>query len=160
MRLCGTKETVNGTILLEVAVRSLQDDYELSARIVQAPSNQSGLWPHNNNPKTFVNIIQDFHRDYQNGPIVVMDRCENFILANSQQFHKINHLNEYISCRYIHLRYGGVEAALFVLLTTLNKQLEFEQSADIYMFAKLLYMKRPGVFRSKVSLPLRQFLFT
>lgn len=53
----------------------------------------------------------------------------------------------------IHFRYGGVEAALFVLLTTLNKQLEFEQSADIYMFAKLLYMKRPGVFRSKVSLP-------
>lgn len=49
-------------------------------------------------------------------------------------------------------RYGGVEAALFVLLTTLNKQLEFEQTADIYMFAKLLYMKRPGVFRSKVSL--------
>lgn len=48
------------------------------------------------------------------------------------------------------IRYGGVEAALFVLLTTLNKQLEFEQSADIYMFAKLLYMKRPGVFRSKV----------
>ncbi|XP_050457004.1 tyrosine-protein phosphatase 99A isoform X3 [Cataglyphis hispanica] len=119
VRLCGTKETVNGTILLEVAVRSLQDDYELSARIVQAPSNQNGLWPHNNNPKTFVSIIQDFHRDYQNGPIVVMDR------------------------------YGGVEAALFVLLTTLNKQLEFEQSADVYMFAKLLYMKRPGVFRTK-----------
>lgn len=85
VRLCGTKETVNGTILLEVAVRSLQDDYELSARIVQAPSNQNGLWPHNNNPKTFVSIIQDFHRDYQNGPIVVMDRCaENFILANSR----------------------------------------------------------------------------
>lgn len=78
VRLCGTKETVNGTILLEVAVRSLQDDYELSARIVQAPSNQSGLWPHNNNPKTFVSIIQDFHRDYQNGPIVVMDRCRKF----------------------------------------------------------------------------------
>lgn len=74
VRLCGTKETVNGTILLEVAVRSLQDDYELSARIVQAPSNQNGLWPHNNNPKIFVNIIQDFHRDYQNGPIVVIDR--------------------------------------------------------------------------------------
>ncbi|XP_043500700.1 tyrosine-protein phosphatase 99A isoform X2 [Polistes fuscatus] len=119
VRLCGIKETVNGIILREVAVRSLQDDYELSARIVQGPLNQVGLWPHNNNPKVFVSVIQDFHRDYQNGPIVVMDR------------------------------YGGVEAALFVLLTTLNKQIEFEQSADIYMFAKLLYMKRPGVFRSK-----------
>lgn len=51
----------------------------------------------------------------------------------------------------MHFRYGGVEAGLFVLLTTLNKQLEFEQTADIYMFAKLLYMKRPGVFRSKVN---------
>jgi len=83
VRLCGMKETVNGIILLEVAVRSLQDDYELSARIVQAPSNQSGLWPHNDNPKTFVNVIQDFHRDYQNGPIVVMDRyARNSILLN------------------------------------------------------------------------------
>lgn len=49
------------------------------------------------------------------------------------------------------IRFGGVEAAIFILLTTLNKQLEFEKSADIYMFAKLLYMKRPGVFRSKVD---------
>lgn len=45
-----------------------------------------------------------------------------------------------------------MEGALFILLTTLNKQLDFEQSADIYMFAKLLYMKRPGIFRSKVRL--------
>lgn len=52
---------------------------------------------------------------------------------------------------FIYFRYGGVEAALFILLTTLNKQLDFEQSADIYMFAKLLYMKRPGVFCSKVN---------
>jgi len=150
---------VNGTILLEVAVRSLQDDYELSAKIVQAPSNQNGLWPHNNNPKTFVSIIQDFHRDYQNGPIVVMDRyAENFILASSLGNFTISYLSE--SHIVINFRYGGVEAALFVLLTTLNKQLEFEQSADIYMFAKLLYMKRPGVFRSKVSLSLsRLFVF-
>lgn len=119
VRLCGIKETVNGVVLREVAVRSLQDDYELSARIVQGPLDQGGPWPHNNNPKLFVNVVQDFHRDYQNGPIVVMDR------------------------------YGGIEGGLFVILTTLNKQLEFEQSADIYMFAKLLYMKRPGIFRSK-----------
>ncbi|XP_023290155.1 tyrosine-protein phosphatase 99A [Orussus abietinus] len=119
VRLCGIKQTESGILLREVAVRSLQDDYELSARIVQGPLNQGGPWPHNNNPNVFVNVIQDFHRDYQNGPIVVMDR------------------------------FGGIEAGLFVLLTTLNKQLEFEQSADIYMFAKLLHMKRPGVFKTK-----------
>lgn len=74
VRLCGIKETISGIILLEVAVRSLQDDYELSARIVQSRVGPAGLWPHNNNPKVFVNFIQDFHRDYQNGPIVIMDR--------------------------------------------------------------------------------------
>lgn len=74
MRLCGIKETVSGVVLREVAVRSLQDDYELSAKIVQGPLNQGGPWPHHNNPKAFVSVIQDFHRDYQNGPIVVMDR--------------------------------------------------------------------------------------
>ncbi|XP_043479627.1 tyrosine-protein phosphatase 99A isoform X2 [Leptopilina heterotoma] len=118
VRLCGIKETVSGVVLREVAVRSLQDDYELSAKIVQGPLNQGGPWPHHNNPKAFVSVIQDFHRDYQNGPIVVMDR------------------------------FGGIEAGLFILLTTLTKQIEFEQSADVYMFSKLLYMKRPGIFRS------------
>lgn len=119
VRSCGIKETASGMILREVAVRSLQDDYELSAKIVQGPRSQPGFWPHNANPRPLVTLIHDLHRDYQNGPIVVMDR------------------------------FGGVEAAIFILLTTLNKQLEFEKSADIYMFAKLLYMKRPGVFRSK-----------
>lgn len=31
------------------------------------------------------------------------------------------------------------------------KQIDFEKSADVYMFSKLLYMKRPGIFRSKVN---------
>ncbi|XP_031831667.1 putative receptor-type tyrosine-protein phosphatase mosPTP-1 isoform X7 [Nomia melanderi] len=119
VRSCGIKETASGMILREVAVRSLQDDYELSAKIVQGPRSHPCFWPHNTNPRPLVTLIHDLHRDYQNGPIVVMDR------------------------------YGGVEAAVFILLTTLKKQLEFEKSADIYMFAKLLYMKRPGVFRSK-----------
>ncbi|XP_057323850.1 tyrosine-protein phosphatase 99A-like isoform X1 [Microplitis mediator] len=119
VQLCAIKKTVSGVVLREVVIRSLQDDYELSARIVQGPVNHNGLWPHNDNPKAFVSMIQDFHKEYQNGPIVVMDR------------------------------YGGIEAALFILLTTLMKQIEFEKSADIYMFSKLLYMKRPGIFRSK-----------
>ncbi|KAK0168443.1 hypothetical protein PV327_002243 [Microctonus hyperodae] len=119
VHLCAVKKTTSGVIIREIVVRSLQDDYELSARIVQGPINQNGLWPHNDNPKTFVSIIQDFHKEYQNGPIVVMDR------------------------------YGGIEAALFILLTTLMKQIDFEKSADVYMFSKLLYMKRPGIFRSK-----------
>ncbi|XP_076619526.1 putative receptor-type tyrosine-protein phosphatase mosPTP-1 isoform X3 [Colletes latitarsis] len=119
VRSCGIKETANELILREVTVRSLQDDYELSAKIVQGQRSHPGFWPHNTNPGFLVNQIHELHKEYQNGPIVVMDR------------------------------HGGVEAAVFILLTTLTKQLEFERSADIYMFAKLLYMKRPGVFRSK-----------
>lgn len=117
--LCGIKKTASGVIIREFIIRSLQDDYEMSIKIVQGAINQNGLWPHNDNPKTLVNMIQDFHREYQNGPIIVMDR------------------------------YGGIEASLFILLTTLVKQIEFEKSADIYMYTKLLYMKRPGILRSK-----------
>lgn len=74
VRSCGIKETASGMILREVAVRSLQDDYELSAKIVQGPRSQPGFWPHNANPRPLVTLIHDLHRDYQNGPIVVMDR--------------------------------------------------------------------------------------
>ncbi|XP_015118557.1 tyrosine-protein phosphatase 99A-like isoform X2 [Diachasma alloeum] len=61
----------------------------------------------------------EMRAEYQNGPIVVVDK------------------------------FGGIEAALFILLTTLMKQLDFEKTADIYMHSKLLYMKRPGILRSK-----------
>lgn len=67
-------------------------------------------------------------------------------------------MNIEITLIVIGTRFGGVEAAIFILLTTLNKQLEFEDSADIYMFAKLLYMKRPGVFRSKVYFSTYNFI--
>ncbi|KAE8740671.1 hypothetical protein FOCC_FOCC013819 [Frankliniella occidentalis] len=99
-------------------VQSLQDDYELPVRIIQCPE-----WPHNCIPLSsmaeLLRIVQEWHLDYQNGPIIVMDR------------------------------FGGTEAAIFCCLTTLTKQLEYENHADVYMYAKLYHNKHPGIWKSQ-----------
>jgi len=46
-------------------------------------------------------------------------------------------------------RYGGTEAATFCALTTLFKQLNFEDCVDAYMYAKLYHLRRPGIWRSQ-----------
>eukprot|EP00094_Tigriopus_californicus_P012020 TCALIF_11614-PA protein Name:"Similar to Ptp99A Tyrosine-protein phosphatase 99A (Drosophila melanogaster)" AED:0.07 eAED:0.07 QI:0/0.7/0.45/0.81/1/1/11/539/1209 len=46
-------------------------------------------------------------------------------------------------------RYGGMEAATFCAITTLLKQLEFENHVDIYEYAKLSHGRRPGIWRSQ-----------
>lgn len=48
-------------------------------------------------------------------------------------------------------RFGGTEAATFCCLSTLQKQVEFENSFDIYMYSKLYHMRRPGIWQTKVS---------
>lgn len=47
-------------------------------------------------------------------------------------------------------KYGGTEAATFCALTTLYKQLNFEDCVDVYMYAKLYHLRRPGIWRSQV----------
>ncbi|XP_011312155.1 tyrosine-protein phosphatase 99A isoform X2 [Fopius arisanus] len=117
--LCGIKKTTGGVVLREMIMKSLQDDYEMTAKVIQCPTNHRRMWPHDDNPTAFISLTQELHRDYQNGPIVVVDK------------------------------FGGIEAASFIVLTTLMKQLDYEKTADIYMHSKLLYMKRPGILRSK-----------
>lgn len=46
-------------------------------------------------------------------------------------------------------RFGGTEAATFCCLTTLYKQLNFEDCVDVYMYAKLYHLRRPGIWRSQ-----------
>lgn len=62
-----------GLVLVEVAVQSLQDDYELPVRLVLAPS-----WPHTLPAATttlgLVSLVSEAHTNYQNGPLVVVDR--------------------------------------------------------------------------------------
>ncbi|KAJ9581538.1 hypothetical protein L9F63_023279 [Diploptera punctata] len=105
-----------GHITRGFTVQSLQDDYELAVRMIHSPN-----WPHNCSPLTslfeLINLVQEWHLEYQNGPIIVMDR------------------------------FGGTEAATFCCLTTLYKQLEYENHVDVYMYAKLYHNKRPGIWK-------------
>ncbi|KAK4304169.1 hypothetical protein Pmani_023889 [Petrolisthes manimaculis] len=107
-----------GLVLVEVAVQSLQDDYELPVRLVLAPS-----WPHTLPAATttlsLVSLVSEAHTNYQNGPLVVVDR------------------------------FGGTEAATFCSLTTLKSQVEFEQHLDAYMNCKLYHNRRPGIWTSQ-----------
>ncbi|KAG9510487.1 Tyrosine-protein phosphatase 99A, partial [Fragariocoptes setiger] len=66
-----------------------------------------------------IKLVQDLQQDTQHGPIIVVDK------------------------------YGGTEAATFAVLTTLYKQLMFEDAVDVYMYAKLAHLRRPGIWRSQ-----------
>lgn len=64
-------------------------------------------------------LVLDSHQQYQNGPVVVVDR------------------------------YGGTESATFCSLTALMQQLMRDQHVDVYMYAKLYHSKRPNVWPSR-----------
>jgi Protein-tyrosine phosphatase. len=62
-----------GYITRDFTVQSLQDDYELAVRMIHSPN-----WPHSCSPLTslfeLINLVQEWHLEYQNGPVIVMDR--------------------------------------------------------------------------------------
>ncbi|XP_071438889.1 putative receptor-type tyrosine-protein phosphatase mosPTP-1 isoform X2 [Hetaerina americana] len=101
----------------DFTVHSLQDDYELPVRLIQCTN-----WLDNCSSVVSIfdtiNMVQEWHAGFQNGPMIVIDS------------------------------YGGTEAATFCCLTTLMKQLEFEKHVDVYMYAKLYHNRRPGIWRS------------
>ncbi|XP_055902453.1 tyrosine-protein phosphatase 99A isoform X2 [Eupeodes corollae] len=56
----------------DFVIQSIQDDYELSVKMLHCPS-----WPEMTNPNSIYDFIVDVHErcsDYRNGPIVVVDR--------------------------------------------------------------------------------------
>lgn len=56
----------------DFVIQSIQDDYELSVKMLHCPS-----WPEMSNPSRIYDFIVDVHdrgNDYRNGPIVVVDR--------------------------------------------------------------------------------------
>lgn len=99
-------------------LQSTQDDYELGCRLVHCPG-----WPQGCTPLArvfdLVRAVHGWHSEYQNGPIVVIDR------------------------------YGGTEAATFCCLATLYKQMEYEKCVDVYLYAKLYHMRRPGIWKTQ-----------
>lgn len=104
---------------IEVAAQSLQDDYELRVRIFYCPN-----WPNRSSAELaslfrVPKLVLDSHQQYQNGPVVVVDR------------------------------FGGTEAASLCCLTTLMQQVARDQQVDVYMYAKLFHSKRPNVWPSR-----------
>lgn len=136
----------NGGIIItrDFIMRSNQDDYELQTRIIHCPG-----WPEccgplsavfdliqvvqqatqqqasqqrlhdGHNPTSGTVTIGQEHEPQNGGPIIVVDK------------------------------FGGTEAATFAVLTTLFKQINFEDAIDVYMYAKLAHLRRPGIWSSQ-----------
>lgn len=45
-------------------------------------------------------------------------------------------------------RYGGFQACQFCCISSLAMQLEYDQTANVYTYAKLFHNKRPGIWSS------------
>lgn len=63
----------SGLATVEVAVQSTQDDYELPVRLIHAPEWPSSL-PALTTTLSLVSLVQEMITNYQNGPLVVVDR--------------------------------------------------------------------------------------
>uniref|UniRef100_A0A1B6DHC8 Uncharacterized protein n=1 Tax=Clastoptera arizonana TaxID=38151 RepID=A0A1B6DHC8_9HEMI len=113
---CIVESELDGTVSRDLTVQSLQDDYELTVRIIQSPCPE----PLSDIPAllSLLKVVQQWHLEYQNGPIVVVDK------------------------------FGSTEAATFCCLATLSKQFEYESHADVCMYAKLYHSRRPGVWKT------------
>ncbi|XP_059218632.1 tyrosine-protein phosphatase 99A isoform X2 [Stomoxys calcitrans] len=67
-----SKTNKNDYVSRDFVIQSIQDDYELSVKMLHCPS-----WPEMSNPSSIYDFIVDVHdrgNDYRNGPIVVVDR--------------------------------------------------------------------------------------
>uniref|UniRef100_A0A182SM08 Tyrosine-protein phosphatase domain-containing protein n=1 Tax=Anopheles maculatus TaxID=74869 RepID=A0A182SM08_9DIPT len=103
-------------IVRNFVIQSIQDDYELSVKMLENPA-----WPDMNNTRSIFDFTLRVHErcsEYRNGPIVVVDR------------------------------YGGFQACQFCAISSLAMQLEYDQTANIYTYAKLYHNKRPGIWTS------------
>lgn len=116
-----TDQRVHQYIVQDFAVSSSQDDNEVAVRIIHCPG-----WPESvgNVEEIFnaLNVTQELHLEYQNGPLIVVDR------------------------------FGGREGAIFCALTTLCKELDTFGTFDVYQVAKLYHNKRPGIWKSSDDL--------
>ena len=80
-------------------------------------------WPHICTPLStsteFVNLVQNIHIQRGGGPLVVVDR------------------------------FGGTEAAFYCAVSSMVRQLDYENHVDVYEFAKVSHARRPGIWRTQ-----------
>lgn len=124
-------------------MRSNQDDYELQTKIIHCPG-----WPEQCGPLASVfDLIQ-----------VVQSTTQQ--QASRQRMHDGNTHSTTVTIGQEHEpqnggpiivvdKFGGTEAATFAVLTTLYKQINFEDAVDVYMYAKLAHLRRPGIWSSQ-----------
>ena len=63
----------SGLVTIDAAIQSLQDDYELPVRLIHAPGWPDTL-PALTTTLSLVSLVQEITTNYQNGPLVVVDR--------------------------------------------------------------------------------------
>jgi len=124
-------------------MRSNQDDYELQTRVIHCPG-----WPECCGPLSAVfDLIQ-----------VVQSASQQ--QASQQKLHDGHSTSTTVTIGQEHEpqnggpiivvdKFGGTEAATFAVLTTLFKQINFEDAVDVYMYAKLAHLRRPGIWSSQ-----------
>lgn len=107
----------------DLMLQSTQDDYELCCRLVHCAD-----WPERQPLAQVFDLVR-----------VVQDWCNSDTVTSSGVLGPVVVVD----------RFGGTEAATFSILTTLYKQLNFEDCVDVYMYAKLYHLRRPGIWASK-----------
>jgi receptor-type tyrosine-protein phosphatase gamma len=109
----------NGYQIKDFSLVSINEEFELTVRLIFSPS-----WPHLCTPLSttteFANLVQNIHiQRGGGGPLAVMDR------------------------------FGGTEAAFYCAISSLLKQLDYENHVDVYEYTKVSHTRRPGVWRSQ-----------
>ncbi|XP_075676436.1 protein tyrosine phosphatase 99A isoform X4 [Dermatophagoides pteronyssinus] len=107
----------------DLMLQSTQDDYELCCRLVHCAD-----WPERQPLAQVFDLIK-----------IVQDWCTSDTVTSSGVLGPVVVVD----------KFGGTEAATFSILTTLYKQLNFEDCVDVYMYAKLYHLRRPGIWRSQ-----------
>ncbi|OTF75202.1 tyrosine-protein phosphatase 99A-like protein, partial [Euroglyphus maynei] len=107
----------------DLMLQSTQDDYELCCRLVHCAD-----WPERQPLAQVFDLIK-----------IVQDWCTSDTVTSSGVLGPVVVVD----------KFGGTEAATFAILTTLYKQLNFEDCVDVYMYAKLYHLRRPGIWRSQ-----------
>ena len=99
--LYATEKTSGGDWeCVDLILQSLSDEFQLSCRLIHYPDWPKSI-PASDSIWDLIQSVQDWHLEYHNGPIVVVDE------------------------------YGGISAATFCALHSLSCQLEEDSCVDV-----------------------------